>query len=212
MTACERCGSRDAGARRRGYCDPCHVELAATAERVLFAGFGIPGDRFLAKVNVHGDLPEHDPGMGPCWVWTGALSRGYGMFRLGPGELVAAHVWAHKMAFGDLPEGWAVDHQCHDPSVCAGGEDDPHRACVNPSHLRGMPRAENKARGSGPAARNARKTHCDAGHPLSGANLYVHPTRGHRHCRTCQQIRVRAWERRVAQSRAEPQPERAAAS
>lgn len=34
-------------------------------------------ERFWAKVNKDGPIPEHRPELGPCWVWTGSLSRGY---------------------------------------------------------------------------------------------------------------------------------------
>lgn len=31
-------------------------------------------ERFWAKVNKEGSVPEHCPEIGPCWTWTGATS------------------------------------------------------------------------------------------------------------------------------------------
>ncbi|RZU21729.1 hypothetical protein [Streptomyces sp. BK239] len=39
-------------------------------------------------------------------------------------------------------------------------------------------------RGTGPTARNARRTHCVRGHRFDAANTYVTPS-GARNCRTC---------------------------
>ncbi|MDQ3126551.1 MAG: hypothetical protein M3Q74_13230 [Pseudomonadota bacterium] len=67
-----------------------------------------------------------------------------------------------------------------------------------------------------PLFRNAqsRQTHCGAGHPLSGPNLYETPE-GRRRCRACHRVRARAWsqrnrEKRLAASRAYREENRAA--
>ena len=62
-----------------------------------------------------------------------------------------------------------IDHRCHTDAVasgeCDGGDDCPHRKCVNPAHLEMISAAENTF-GQNHANRN--KTHCPKGHPLEG--------------------------------------------
>jgi hypothetical protein len=65
------------------------------------------------------------------------------------------------------------------PRLCQRGHDLNDPAVGVPVTCR-----ENILRGVGFAATNAVKTHCPAGHPLDGANLYVCP-RGTRKCRAC---------------------------
>jgi hypothetical protein len=62
---------------------------------------------------------------GPCWLWTGTkgTKSGYGIFKVSVGKTVSAHRMAWQLAFGPIPEGLVVRHDCDTP------------ACVNPSHL-----------------------------------------------------------------------------
>ena len=61
-----------------------------------------------------------------------------------------------------------------------------------PEHLEPVTVRENLLRGEGPSALHAKKTHCPQGHPYAGDNLYIHPTRGLRYCRTCGRERAAA--------------------
>ena len=127
-----------------------------------------------------------------CIEWIGGLNGvGYGQFYAGRSESnrtgkVYAHRWAYEKAKGPIPEGLHLDHLCR------------NRRCVNPDHLEPVTCRENLLRGESPAAKHAVKTHCPAGHPYAGANLYVNPTKGYRVCRECSRLRAVAKRRAAA--------------
>jgi len=81
-------------------------------------------DRFWSKV----DRGSEDE----CWNWTAALTTGgYGQIvdttvdngGLFKGKQFAAHRLSYELAYGQVPEGLVIDHQCG------------NRRCVNPQHL-----------------------------------------------------------------------------
>lgn len=129
--------------------------------------------RFWAKV---------DDTNGPfgCWFWTASRDKdGYGWY-VGGQSGKKAHRYAYELAFGPVPEGAVLDHLCD-----AGSS-----GCVRPDHMRPVTNVANVMRGRSPAAANARKTHCDAGHEFTLENTYRPPGRpGARHCRTCRSDR-----------------------
>lgn len=107
-----------------------------------------------------------------CWLWQRALNHnGYGQIQY-QGKKQAAHRVAYEVFVGPIPAGLQIDHLCR------------VRPCVNPEHLEAVSPRENTLRTFSPVARNAVKTHCPAGHPLNGKNLYLAPSR-RRVCRTC---------------------------
>lgn len=59
-----------------------------------------------------------------CWIWTGAVSgpMKYGALTRS-GMHFLAHRWSWKLAFGPIPDGMHVLHNCDTPR------------CVNPEHL-----------------------------------------------------------------------------
>jgi len=130
-------------------------------------------ERFWEKVDRSGD----------CWLWTAYVgARGYAYIVTG-GRVAPAHRLAYEWLVGPIPEGLEIDHLCR------------VRHCVNPAHLEPVTHRENDLRGVGIAAQNARKTHCERGHPLSGDNIRIRKE-GWRTCLFCEQIRVAKWQSR----------------
>jgi hypothetical protein len=126
-------------------------------------------DRFAEKVALT------DSG---CLVWiAGKNNKGYGMFGVGNGRSTSAHRWSYEHHIGPIPEGMYLDHLCR------------NRACVHPNHLEPVTQRTNLLRGVGVGKSNTRKTHCPAGHPYSGDNLYTPPSRPNRMCRACRRSR-----------------------
>lgn len=97
---------------------------------------------------------------GPCMIWPGTRTvGGYGRMRNREGRLEVAHRAIYKNVVGPIPDGLQLDHLCR------------NRLCVNPAHMEPVTNRINALRGIGVGARNAQKTHCKNGHPLSGDNL-----------------------------------------
>ena len=120
-----------------------------------------------------------------CWRWYGAINQaGYGVFSVRNEEKGSYPILAHRIMYevynGYHPYGH-VDHLCR------------NTRCVRPDHLELVSPRENTRRGVGPAAINAKKTHCPWGHPYSGDNLYTgknanSPNRIYRQCRACRRV------------------------
>lgn len=86
-------------------------------------------ERFWAKVDKTGD----------CWLWMGALSRGYGSFH-SDDRTKFAHRFAYELATGPIPEGLDIDHICR------------VKRCVRPDHLRPTTRSQNNQNHGGSQA------------------------------------------------------------
>jgi len=116
-----------------------------------------------------------------CWSWTASKVRGYGQFHLSGGN-VLAHRHAYESLVAQVPRVMTCDHLCR------------NRACCNPSHIDIVTNKENVLRGESFSAKNARKTHCILGHPLSGDNLLLNVRKSgstDRVCRTCKNVTAR---------------------
>lgn len=141
-------------------------------------------DRFWAKVNKDGPVPEYAPNLGPCWLWTAHVGKhGYGEIGSGGkgGKTLLAHRVSYELANGPLPEGERdhhIDHLCRVTS------------CVNPAHLEYVTASVNSLRGLTPQvqrARGAANATCGRGHKWTPANTYWH--KGRRCCRACALVR-----------------------
>ncbi len=121
--------------------------------------------------------------MTPCVPHPGRLREdGYGEV----GRHDRAHVVAWEAVNGPVPEGFVLDHTCHNlDASCPGGNGCPHRACISVLHLEVVTRGENTRRGN--------RDTCRRGHPLTEDNVAWN---GHaRTCRTCRDDKHREWKR-----------------
>lgn len=134
LPICSACGGADKPIYKSDKCRPCYrkwlKDPSVKRPRSL-----TPEDRFWAKVNKRGPVPEHVPELGRCWVWTAGINQmtGYGRFARHHGDMVDAHRYSCELANGPIPEGLHVHHKCH------------LRHCVNPAHLEAVTRSQNMA-------------------------------------------------------------------
>ncbi len=159
----------------------------------------LPLERWMAKVDIDGPIPAHNPALGPCWTWRGTISRrtGYGQFSE-DGRTVSAYKWGYLRLVGRVRGGIELDHLCHDYTTCTGGVACTHRRCVNPYHLEAVTQTVNRLRSNNIMEANARKTECKHGHPFDEENTYITPE-GRRHCRTCGRAAVRRYQAKRAE-------------
>lgn len=140
-------------------------------------------ERFLAKVNKDGPIPEYAPELGPCWIWMRAKDTGgYGRFWTGI-RLDGAHRFSYEAFVGPIPCGLVIDHRCR------------VHACVNPDHLEPVTYSENLLRGF-PSHWNSTKTCCPQGHAYNLLNTRWKTRRDgrrERHCRTCNRAACSAY-------------------
>jgi len=69
-----------------------------------------------------------------CWEWNGTRTNGGYPTISYQGKTVLVHRKMYELRWGDIPEGYEVDHTCHNPP------------CICPSHLRAVPVQINRAR------------------------------------------------------------------
>ncbi len=94
-------------------------------------------DRFWAKINKNGPIPEHRPELGNCWVWAGRPNPG-GRPRIYVSREVT-HAQASRVAWeltnGPIPDGLEACHHCDGGDI----------GCVRSDHLFLGTHAENMA-------------------------------------------------------------------
>lgn len=111
--------------RTRCDCGAVFVVDGADLRRRAYRCNHIIANRFWAKVE------KTDT----CWIWIASRDEdGYGTFKLN-GRSRHAHVVSWEAANGQVPNGFELDHLCH------------NRPCVRPDHLEPVTHAENVRRG-----------------------------------------------------------------
>lgn len=167
--------------RGRGYCNKHLLRWRKYGDPLMVREFPPVEDRFWAKVDKDGPVPEVRPDLGPCWIWTASTVKfGYGQFNPGDRMMVRAYRWAYERFVALVPKGMELDHLCR------------NRLCVNfERHLEVVSKTENILRGESPPAQNARKTHCLRGHELTEGNVYRRKDRNGRDCLECKAERRR---------------------
>lgn len=114
-----------------------------------------------------------------CWIWTGGKNNmGYGLIQeqrhtSNVRETVLVHRAMYRLRIGPIPHGMQLDHLCRTP------------LCMNPDHLEPVTARENNMRGIGTAAKNAIKTHCQAGHEFTPENTRLIKGGRARQCIAC---------------------------
>lgn len=113
-----------------------------------------------------------------CWIWTGALDKGYGAINWN-GSRRCAHRVLYEILRGPIPNGYECHHLCG------------NRSCINPNHIELVTRSEHMqldGRGlkliKNAAAKNHAKTHCKRGHKYTDKTMFI-PLGGWRTCRVC---------------------------
>lgn len=173
---CIDCGSTEFYARER--CHSCYdrlrKQMRCGGQWVRLVGEGTALERLMAEARTSSQ---------GCILYGGTImNRGYGQICLG-GRQMLAHRAAYELLIGPIPDGLVIDHRCHNQDLgCRGGDNCPHRRCINVEHLEPVTLAENTRRGHASWI-NARKTHCPSGHPYDEANTHWYD--GRRYCRAC---------------------------
>lgn len=178
------CTSRPVG---RGWCSKHYARWqrgqAPTREPVAEDAM----TRFMRHVSV-GPPPDYAPDLGPCWLWTAAVSSatGYGNFSVrvdGRRYHYGAHRWLYEQRLGAIEDGLQLDHLCR------------VRRCVRPDHLEPVTALVNTMRGTSPAAANSVKDHCVNNHEFTEENTYYYQWSGRtkRMCRTCHREYMRSY-------------------
>lgn len=141
------------------------------------------------RLLMHADVAENG-----CLEWNLSTRRkGYGQMWV-KGKNKSVHCLAYEVWVGPIPEGFDVDHECHNLAAAAGScdgteENCRHTLCINPEHLVAKPRGANLSASTlTQSSKNKAKTHCTNGHEFTEENT-GHRSNGNRYCRQCERER-----------------------
>jgi hypothetical protein len=122
-----------------------------------------------------------------CVPWPGSPKFWYMTLQI-DGKTVQAHRLVYEVTVGPIPDGYVLDHTCHDPRFCSDPSRCPHRPCVNPLHLKPVTHKENSSPDR--AVTYALATHCSRNHEFTEENT-ARNAAGSRVCITCRNDRQR---------------------
>lgn len=163
-------------ARTRGWCQAHYMRWwysgDVAPERPIERHSSDAEMRYAERADQQGPVPEGRPDLGPCWVWGGARSGGYGRMSVA-GKDTLVHRWAYERFVGPVPERFDLDHLRR------------NKACVNVAHLEAVTHQENTLRG-------VRRPFCKHGHEYTAENT-ISRSNGSRTCRKCENARQSAY-------------------
>jgi len=122
-----------------GLCAKHYDRLRANGDPLVVQQIRLDDDaRLASKVDRSG-------GPFACWPFLGRVDKdGYCAFSFHR-RTSKAHIVAWILANSSVPEGYDIDHECHNTAkragLCPGGICE-HRRCCNPRHLAAKPRRE----------------------------------------------------------------------
>lgn len=164
---------------------PRHERFDALIETYGTAAWDTAMERLLTGIDTSG-------GPDACHPWTrSVMSNGYGQINIRIfGGTTTVHRLVHELEIGPVPQGYEVDHRCHNEDLaCPGGKECYHRPCANWRHLEAVPPGENAARAARPRGKGKFKTHCSNNHPYDEENTAWVEVKGRknpvRRCKAC---------------------------
>jgi HNH endonuclease len=150
---------------------------------------GSLADRFHARLDKNGPVPEKRPDLGHCWIYMGSRNSSESAYPIARenGRKVYIHRFAYEHYREPIPPGKELHHLCENP------------ACCNPWHTEVLTHKEHHRqhpdRWAVIASIGRSKTECAHGHPFSPENTY-RDKKGRRCCRACARIKTMTAYRR----------------
>lgn len=160
-----------------------NIERAAAFDRTAKAIVSYGLDRSMKKISSKMMIQQSG-----CWVLPKKIRTDWYSYLSFSGDSLLAHRVSWLLAGMDITPGLCIDHKCE------------NKRCINPFHLQELTLGQNILKGNCLQAKNKRKTHCHAGHPLSGDNLRIERNGTKRTCITCKRegLIARKSKRRAA--------------
>ncbi len=132
--------------RDRACVNPRHLEAVTRQENLKRRDLNYQSENWTGTT-IERLMSRVEKSEDSCWIWNGALVRGYGILSVA-GKLKYAHRVIYEELIEMLKPDETIDHLCRNPR------------CVNPQHLEKVTRSENTRRMNSSQPRNR----CRNGH------------------------------------------------